>query len=415
MQKNSPPGSGLFFGSRALSTFGDEVWEIALPIYFALAGFAVEQVGVYYSLYSLGTVLGFLLLPWLARHHRPGLITIWVDAFQLLIFAIIGVSVFSGASPGLLFFEISGFLLAGATAIWFGSSETLIAEVLNKSSSQSFHRLNYLSSTVGPVVAPFVGAILFSWTGLSILALFNALTFLPQIIAVSRMDKKPKESRPVNASANEWASENQFSLRTLLLHPFYGPLLGVTSSVKISLLGVLPFIPFLFTKENLGVFSLAVVLAAFPLGSFLGALSYKKLSIEKLASVFLTDTIAMFVAAAIIIVCLKFQWIWAVPIAAFAGGLFCARYTIQIRAMRLIITPSNQLPKLVSLQGLFSRVVTPLAGLLFGSVFALAAPPLLSFLVGVLIVLIGSIFATFAAGGFRKVIDQNKSHANQAP
>jgi hypothetical protein len=60
MQKNSPPGSGLFFGSRALSTFGDEVWEIALPIYFALAGFAVEQVGVYYSLYALGTVLGVL-------------------------------------------------------------------------------------------------------------------------------------------------------------------------------------------------------------------------------------------------------------------------------------------------------------------------------------------------------------------
>jgi hypothetical protein len=108
---------------------------------------------------------------------------------QLLVFAIIGFFVLGGANPGLLFFEISGFLLPGATAIWFGSSETLIAEVLNKSSSQSFHRFNDLSSTVGPVVAPFVGAILFSWTGLSFLGLFNALTFIPQIIAVRRMDK----------------------------------------------------------------------------------------------------------------------------------------------------------------------------------------------------------------------------------
>ena len=399
------PSLNIFFGSRALSTFGDEIWEIAIPIYLSIAGFASKQAGLYYSFYAAGTVLGFLVLPRLAQYCSAKWITITVDIFQIAVFLVLGTWILYAPIAPLWLFCSCGFFLAAASAVWFGSSETLAAKIMDRSSSLAFHRLNYLSSTVGPFVAPLVGTTLFSFTGLPLLALFNALTFMPQILAVNGLEEKANKTDNF-ITDRKVPSAAKVSIRMLLRHPLYGPLLGLTSTVKVGLLGVLPFIGFILVKTISSPFWLGVVLAAFPFGSFLGALTYRSFSHDRLSSVFFMDTVLMFLASAALIISLKVGLFWGIPAGALFGGVFCARYTIQIRAMRQIVSHHDQMPALVSLQGLFSRIVTPVSGVMFGILFALDTSQLFVYVIGLCIVIVGSIFSFISARAFKDLISE---------
>lgn len=408
MSANQNPKLQLFFVSRALSTFGDEVWEIALPIFFATAGFTSQQMGIYYSVFATGTVLGFLILPRLAKKFDVAHTAVAIDYLQMIIFGAIAAWLYLGYSGSLLAFSVCGFFLAAAIAIWFGSSETLATQIVDKASAQSFHRMNYLSSTLGPLIAPMVASSFFVGIGLVGIALFNVLTFIPQIIAVKSLRKESVEAVKLNSAQTK---KETFSFFTLLAHPHYGPLLGVTSTVKVGLLGTLPFIAFVFTNAGLNVIVLGVILATFSLGSVLGALFYRVQPNDKLAAIFRRDTAVMFLSAALIIGGLKFRILWLVPLSSFLGGAFSARFSIEMRAMRQLLSPPAHIPSLVSLQGLFSRVVTPLAGIIYGFLFAAQTTDNFAWGVAFLVAASGILFSSMAANGFDRVLEEKQPHA----
>lgn len=348
-----------FFWSRALSTFGDEIWAIGLPIYFAMSGYSVVEVGVYSSSWACGTIFGFYVLPKILVGRFPSKIAIAVDVVQLAVFLAIAVMLSQIPAPNFQIWIALSFVLAAATAIWFGSSESLIANTVSSHESQGVHRLNYLSSSIGPCIAPLCASAALSFFGIASVALFNAGSFLYQITALRRF-KIIDRRIPVN-------ERGHLSLYSILNDNVYRPMLFLTWVVKVGLLGVLSFIPFIITRSGAPFWQISALTAAFPAGTIIGAWSKRD---GEVGVRLLTDCVLMFTAGAVLIISLQLSQTILIASSALAAGIFSAKYTIAIRTMRQIITPAEHMPRLVSLQGLASRLVTPLSGILFAAVFA---------------------------------------------
>jgi hypothetical protein len=191
-------------------------------------------------------------------------------------------------------------------------------------------------------------------------------------------------------------------MRELLAHSHYGPLVGVATFTKVGLLGLLPFIPFVFAKAGLNFYLLGFAVAAFSLGSVFGAVTYRPRDPLRMGQSFRVNTTVMYFSTAFIVVSLKFGMIWIVPLAALSAGVACARYSIELRSMRQLISPPEHMPSLVSLQGLFARIITPASGAMYGLLYAQSTSTSISFGVGALIIVGGITFSLLAARGFEQ-------------
>jgi hypothetical protein len=404
MSKKTTNSFRLFFVSRALSTFGDQTWEVALPLYFSTLAYSAEQMGLYSTGFSIGTLAGFSLLPKLSSIFPSSKITIAVDGVQLLIFALIALVLTSGMAIHISLFFVFAILFGFASSIWFGAAEATTSQIVGSEGAQSFHRFNYLATTFGPFVAPIFGSTIFFVFGLGIIAFFNALTFGPQIFAVKGFSKIIEDPTIKQNSAQNTRESLFEGVLKVVKHPYYGPLMVVSSFVKIALVGALPFIAFVLSKKVENSILLGGCLAAFPLGSFLGALSYKSKSSNLLMKSYMLDSVIMFCATAVLIIGLKIENLALPVLSAVIAGIFSARYTIAIRAMRQMISKPSEIPTLVSIQGLTSRIITPLSGILFGLLFSKKSDPSLSVFFGILIVVIGTIFILISARGFKTFV-----------
>lgn len=354
-----------FFISRALSAFGDELWAIAVPLYFAWANFSIDQMGIYSSSMAVGSILGFLVLPGVARRLKAASTLLILDSIQISIFVVI--AAFMTIEKGASFWPwIALALFHGATdAAWFGASETLIARTI-KNDAKDIHRLNFLSTNLGPAIAPLGAASLFAMIGLKAIAALNSLTFLFQILATNKLRQhEPK----INVTDHK---SNGVRFRDLFNDQIYRQMLILSSIVKISLVGALPFVPFVLGHMNLGTYWLAAGVSCFPLGSLIGAYSDKNKGDSKLGISFIYDSAFMLMATSLIILGIKLSEFGIIGFGCFFAGFFSARYTIGLRTIRQLITPTNLMPDLVSLQGLVTRLITPLSGLILSLLFARA-------------------------------------------
>lgn len=387
-----------YYFSRALSAFGDEVWLVAVPIYFATANYPVLELGFVSSLTAIGTVFGFLLLPAMVSNLRINKLTIWIDIFQALTFLLFGGLLVRGENLPISVFGGFAFLVAFFGAVWFGSSEALAAKITTNSNAQTFHKFNYFASNAGPILAPLVASNMTMMWGLGVLGILNAVSFIPQIFALRGMN------RLFSASVNEIdrKGNNSFSFFQLMKHPHFGPLIIISILVKVTLVGALPFIAYVVAHTDLAFNKvlLSSVIAAFPAGSLVGAFTYRSKDLELLAQNFFNDTLFMFVSIAGLLFSLTNKIPIALGVFSFLGGFFSARYTIEIRAMRQLITSPNTIAKLISLQGLVARVLTPTSGILFGFLLSSNQAPIYTSTLGLLLPILAAPLIIKSRNGF---------------
>lgn len=389
-----------FFLSRALSVFGDELWLVAVPLYFAFNGYTARDVGLYSSFGAAGTVLGFMLLPHAVRHFKASSIALASDILQISMFCLFLAAFFVShgdmAISSWLFLTL---VISFSDSAWFGATESLIAKMTGSGVSQKVHRMNYLSANIGLVAAPVCAAALLAGFGLAPIAVLNILTFIFQIKPI----KEIGHSEVVYARDSKRAGG--LTLAKFLRHPVYLPMIFLTAVVKIALVGLLPFVAFTLAKLGSAPAMLWLGVTCFPAGSVIGALSYKQMEYLRIGRVFLFDALAMLALIAIAIVSIYMRSYLGIVLSVFGAGYFSARYTIEIRAMRQLITPVVDMAKLVSMQGLAARAVTPLSGLVFALLYG-EAKLVVVLMFASLVLLVGVVAVAGIVKGFAGMLNE---------
>lgn len=334
-----------FFVARAFSTLGDAAWLTVVPLYFAHVGYSPSQIGAYSSLFSLGTVIGFVLLPFFAKKMKFSSMAVLADVVQVSLFFV----VFLALSLSVLSFAvwvILALFLSCAEAIWFGSSESLISNTVSRDLSQGTHRLNFFSENIGLFVGPLIASTIFIKSGLMPIVLFNVCTFLVQIFVLNKISQFEKPIEPSKV-------ESRLNFKSLLNHPVYFPMFVLTSVVKVSLVGALPFVAYIAGLSKVEDWHLYLCVSGFPLGSVSGAYFYRESEEKFLAKKFLIDSLLMLAFTFFLILAIGYKDLGWMAFAVLGAGFFSSKYTIEIRAMRQMITSSHDMPKLVSLRGSF--------------------------------------------------------------
>ena len=356
--------------TRAFSSAGDEMWMTALPIYLAVNGVAASSVGLIFSAGAAGSLLGFVLLPVVCRYFKSANVAANADLVQLVSFVVVLFLIF-GKPTGLdrnTWIPIQ-FILSFCASLWFGATETLITRISSLETAQSAHRWNYLSGSVGPALGPALAGVLYGLFGVTAIALFNAISFLGQAIALKNLsheetleeseltDEQPLLKTLVGGVGYVWSDAR---LRYMTL---------VSLGLKVFLVGLLPFIAFALSKTDVRPELIGLTLAAFSIGNLVGAFSWKDVSSVTIHKTFAIDT-SLAIATTIALNFVLFTdavnpWISVLTLAV---GWFIARYSIALRAMRQQIVSRLRMPTVVASQGFLARLATPLAGILYGAI-----------------------------------------------
>ncbi|MBS1983089.1 MAG: MFS transporter [Bdellovibrionales bacterium] len=354
-----------FFVTRSLSGIGDEMWLMALPIWLAAHGFSTMQMGAISSAAAAGNTIGFVVVPKLCRHFKTSLISVGADLVQVVLFAALVGLYFRGGLPSALgFWIVLGFVLSLSTAIWFAATETLLSLSTSEAGeAQELHRYNYLAANAGPMVGPGLGGILYQFGGLASVALANIGSFFGQILSLVSLSS---EEEAPSKLENEKTQGFLAGVRDIARSKTYISLTVLPSIVKLTLLGALPFIPFVLAQSQNSPFLIGLVSSCYIVGSTIGAYFYRPTSKAKLGKAFTVDSVQTLLAGALIILTLHTGNAVILSLGMFWGGFSCARYTVAIRSLRQLIIQPSKMSSIVSAQGLLVRLATPLSGIILG-------------------------------------------------
>lgn len=354
-----------FFVTRSLSGVGDEMWLMALPIWLAAHGYSPIQMGVVSSASAVGNILGFTIVPKLSGRFKSSQIAAGADVFQVALFTWLAAMLLLDSIPaGIEFWLFLGFALNLTTAVWFAATETFLSLASSESSeAQSLHRYNYLATNAGPIVGPGLGGIVYQIGGLVSVAVANAVSFFGQMLSLLSLSKE--EVTP-DYGAKSYSPGFWSGVREIFASKTYVSLTALPSVVKLTLLGALPFVPFVLTEAKMTPLSVGLIGTCYMVGSTAGAYFYKPIVGRTLSRAFAVDSVQTLLAGGALIAGLVVASPVILGLCTLWGGFACARYTIEIRSLRQLLIAPAKISSVVSAQGLLVRLATPLSGFLFG-------------------------------------------------
>ncbi|MGZ3772010.1 MAG: hypothetical protein ACXVCP_16300 [Bdellovibrio sp.] len=353
-----------YFLWRMVSAIGDEVWAVSIPVILAGA-LPVSSIGQVYSFGAIGTLLGFFLATWVASKFNEMIGSFYCDVLQSFIFLLVAIPmIFKIQIPILAWLGIF-FIIGFLSAVWFSLSESMIS-YLNKVGDQSLHKWNYLAGTSGPILGPVIGGILISIGGFFSLPLFNAISFFGQARQINLISKNNKNLPKANSG--DWLNRLKEGIRLIVADAGMRGLTAIPIIVKISLVGLLPFISVKIIQTGYSAWIATSIISCFSVGSLVGGLSFGHPKLKQVNFSFQTNVYAMLVVivSLIFLYTLSSTQIAIFALALFIAGFFSSQYTIQLRNMRQKIVPAHLLSSVISGQSLLVRLATPISGYLFG-------------------------------------------------
>ena len=384
--------------TRAMSSAGDEMWVTAFPIFLALRGYAPASVGLIFSAGAFGSLLGFLLIPAFCHRLKASTVAAVSDCVQLFLFvAVLYLLLQKAFYVSVPYWIVIQLFTSTFGSLWYGASETLMTRVSEPSNAQTAHRLNYFSSSFGPAVGPALAGALFGLFGLASIVLFNAVSFTGQAIALLRLG-----SEEAGAETDGQASlirDLRSGIATVWTDLRLRYITVVAMTVKVFMLGLLPFLAFALSLAKVRPELTGIALAAFSAGSLLGAFGWLAKTDQQIVKAYSVNALILVFAALLINLDLFFGSVnlW-VSILTFLSGWCIARYTIALRSMRQRIVPRSRIPIVVASQGFLARIATPISGIFYGSVLSRANVPIeIAALILFVVVSVFSIWQTVRA------------------
>jgi len=360
-----------YFFWRTISSIGDEVWAVALPIFISSL-LDSSAIGFAYSFGSVGTILGFLMASWLSHKISDAKGAMLADILQSIIYMCIAILIFKKISiQKELWFSIF-FMIGLLGAVWFALSETMVSRLSLKSESL-IHKWNYFSGTFGPILGPAIAGGL-GTLGMFVLAPFiNAISFLGQAWQINKIsDGEKKEQVSVDKHDVSWFKNFNIGISQIFKDKRLASMTSIPLSVKVCLVGIFPFLLIKLSKIGVSPVVCSVIIIFFPLGSLLGAFVYQNKKFERINFSLLRNVYTMLISMILL------GWIYIdkspililIPLVLFVSGFTSAQYTIQLRTIRQTIVSKDILSVVISAQSLLVRLVTPISGFLFGFLLA---------------------------------------------
>ncbi len=357
-----------YFLWRIVSSIGDEVWAVSLPV--ILAGtLKVSEIGQAYSFGAIGTLIGFFLSTWVGSKFNEAKGSLYCDLLQSFLFLGLALIFFLKLTISLPVWCCVFFIVGLFGAIWFSLSEAMI-NILNKSENLTLHKWNYLAGASGPILGPVAGGIIISIGSFFLLPLFNAISFFGQALQILRISKYTEFSMNDNSRNIDWREKLKRGVALIFKEPTLRGLTAIPLIVKISLIGLLPFIAVKITQSGFSPWVATTSISCFAVGSILGGLALGNNRMQILSFTFSANVYAMVLSilTLALLYAADVTFLWAFVGTLFIAGFVSSQYTIQLRTMRQKIVPSNLISSVISAQNLLVRLATPISGILFGQV-----------------------------------------------
>jgi hypothetical protein len=363
----------LYFFTRALSSIGDEMWALVLPIFVAASlGPDSSKMGALTSLGFTGSLLGFLVFPYLAHSLKAHQLAALADLGQVIVLSIfVATNLLQPENFSLLALSALFFVAYLLQAVWFSGSEVLVSSLDIPGSLQNNHRWNYFSSSFGPVFGPALSGIMYATIGINGIALFNIISFSGQVAATSLLGAHEQNSEPYNSKSNKLNGITEIARSKDLLVLTLIPVL-----IKFFVAGYMPFVVFRLSTAGVSSTAIGGIMAFYGVGLMVGAASFRPAETNLVGRLFAKDLLGMSGAfLGVLLLSLTKSSSIALSATLAMLGVFSARYTVGIRSIRQIITPKRILPSVISGQGFLARAATPLSGIYFGYILSLSFGP----------------------------------------
>jgi hypothetical protein len=357
--------SWQYFLSRSFSTFGDQVWRIGAPIFLANLGLKISAMGWVALFAGSATLLGSYLVAPLGRKYRSSSIASYSDLTEIISVGCVAGGLYFLESSLAINLVIAAYIITHFnTALWFASSEVMLARAVHKEFAQITHQRHYLSMVLGEILGFGLSGIWFKYVGLIGSALLNGVSFIPQWFQLQKF--RTNETPPEAPLSTDNRIGINF-LKPLLSSRLLMSLTILCILIRIMVIGIVPFIAFMLAKSNMSAVWIGIIISCSSLGELLGSLTYKITHLPKIMIQVFMEALAMVGLTGIVLIALKCNWSYMVTGAALlASGYIASRFTIQMRSIRHMTVSKLDFPMVVAGQTLLVRIGAPLGGLFYG-------------------------------------------------
>jgi hypothetical protein len=351
---------------KTASTVGDEIWKLAIPLYFGTKNLSSRELGYFISTLAVAEVLSYFFAPRiLSQRISLCLQASRIDFTQVVLFALIGaVLLFTKSSDSLWVLLVLASTSRFLSGVWFVASETLLPRLRDLGSADEVQRKNFVAWTVGASAGPSLGTYFFASYGIFSACLLNCFSFLGQAFLLRRLSAlEPAVEKELQAPPQFWSGlsagvGNAYLLWTTVF----------ATLCRVFCMGFVPFV--LFYHANSGTFTVACLATSYPLATYLGARFWTPNAPWPLNFSYFAVSL-FFLASGLALILAHFSNAspWVLVFVLFGFGAALGNFTVQARSLRQTLVAPQLLGAVISSQVFWGRLTTPLSGLLFGSTF----------------------------------------------
>ena len=350
-----------FICSKTLSSFGDEVWLFAIPLFLASTKLVdADSFGYVVSLGFAGELLGiFLSFVFLQKAISSKLASI-CDLISILSLFVMGLMLSNVITFSIFAFFSIYFVMAISSSIWFSSTEVLVTKLFKGVSSQSAHKMNYFSRTLGPTIAPAMSGSILSIVGILPIVAFNIFSFFFQLITLKKFIKVEPVNKKNMRKIKSFFSAS-FSYKSIAYYTIT-PMI-----VKFFLVSFLPFIGFYLVKNGTSIINTGILMTIFTVSSVIGVILYKEKSFDSLLNSFIFSVPLVLLSTLIVFLGIFiFENNLVLCIGLFLSGIFSSFYTIELRSLTSYVVSDDDLEHTLPSVSFYARIIQPIAALFYG-------------------------------------------------
>ncbi|MBK9925143.1 MAG: MFS transporter [Anaerolineales bacterium] len=353
----------LLWSGQTLSRLGDFVYEIALSWWILQKTGSAEAMGLMWVFVATPSVL-FLLLGGAMVDRLPRIV--------LMVISDMGRAMVVLFVAGLAYFDQLQVWHIYATSFFFGMVDAfftpayfaVVPQVVPEEDLSSANALTSISSNLGRVVGPSLGAWIVAWVGNSAAFFINGASFLISAgLLIPLFFAKILAPTP---SENHILEDIRAGVRVVLSKPWLWITIAIYSLINVTLIGpyvvAMPFLVSDFMKED--VTRLGFLLSIFPIGYVIGGTWLGRYSKLPCRGILMNATLAL---AAIMLSLYGLHLpLWTLVVAALVNGIALQAGMLAWTHLLQEKIPNEQLGRVSSIDQMGSLSLMPIGMYLAG-------------------------------------------------
>lgn len=353
------PYRRLLLGA-ALSSVGDGVTFVALPLLLVHEGASATEVGAFLATLHLPRLLAPLAGAVADRVSRRQLLVV-ADLLRALSIAGVALLADAGGTFALVAMHALAFAVGCGDVLHDAAAPAYLPVLVDE---QDLERANGtllgVETVSGALIGPPIGALLFTaWAQLPLLV--DGVTFLTCALLLWTL---PKDAAP-GGTGEPLVASTVTSFRWLFAEPRLVTLVVASAAMTLVFSGLQTMLVF-YAREALGLSELAygALLGVFGVGGLLAGVALGRL-VERFGMRGVLVASPIVLASAVLALVLS-SWLWLVGAALFVGGAAIVSWSAAGASLRQRIVPNEMLGRLSSVFALVTSSMLPAGALLAG-------------------------------------------------